>query len=141
MWAVTRNATSAPTDLIDLITGAGDAVSDRVLLPELDQIRVGRQCSPNPHRPSSTCRHPPAEHLRTAPGAQHGQYALVAGGAQKSSGRGIPVVDSSDFMTEREAAIPICRSAMPVTLGELVATSDGDVLPAPAPGRGTAQLD
>ena len=30
-----------PTDLIDLITGAGDAVSDRLLLPEFEQVGVG----------------------------------------------------------------------------------------------------
>ena len=30
-----------PTDLIDLITGAGDAISDRLLLPEFDQMGVG----------------------------------------------------------------------------------------------------
>jgi putative tryptophan/tyrosine transport system ATP-binding protein len=30
-----------PADLIDLITGAGDAVSDRLLLPEFDRMEVG----------------------------------------------------------------------------------------------------
>ena len=30
-----------PTDLIDLITGAGDAVSDPLLLPEFEQVGVG----------------------------------------------------------------------------------------------------
>ena len=30
-----------PTDLIDLITGAGDTVSDRLLVPEFDQPGVG----------------------------------------------------------------------------------------------------
>ena len=33
-----------------------------------------------------------------------GQHALVVGSAPKSSGRGVSVVDSSDFMTQREAA-------------------------------------
>jgi putative tryptophan/tyrosine transport system ATP-binding protein len=30
-----------PTDLVDLITGAGDTVSDRLLLPEFEQMGVG----------------------------------------------------------------------------------------------------
>ena len=41
VWVAMRNADLRPTDLIDLITGAGDAVSDPLLLPEFEQVGVG----------------------------------------------------------------------------------------------------